>query len=93
MVNLNIWRAIAAALLLAGSAACSEQPNQPAQPEQPQEVVGGDRDAHGCIASAGYLWCGRTETCERPWELAEREGIDNTAEAFSAFCGSESPEV
>ena len=25
-----------------------------------RKVVGGDRDAHGCIASAGYSWCAKT---------------------------------
>ena len=51
-------------------------------------VVGGDRDAHGCIGSAGYAWCARSATCERPWELAEREGIENTAPAVEAWCAA-----
>jgi hypothetical protein len=25
--------------------------------------LGGDRDANGCITSAGYTWCDVTETC------------------------------
>ncbi|KAJ3260868.1 hypothetical protein HK103_007431 [Boothiomyces macroporosus] len=31
-------------------------------------VVGGDRDAHGCIPSAGYTWCESTQQCQRSWE-------------------------
>ncbi len=31
-------------------------------------VVGGDKDEHGCIASAGYQWCSETNKCYRPWE-------------------------
>lgn len=31
-------------------------------------VVGGDRDAYGCIPSAGYQWCEFKEKCIRPWE-------------------------
>jgi hypothetical protein len=31
-------------------------------------VVGGDRDAHGCIPSAGYSWCGVKNKCLRVWE-------------------------
>lgn len=31
-------------------------------------MVGGDADAHGCITSAGYTWCGGQ--CVRPWESA-----------------------
>jgi len=30
--------------------------------------VGGDRDEHGCIGSAGYQWCGSRGKCLRPWE-------------------------
>jgi hypothetical protein len=32
-------------------------------------VVGGDRDAQGCIGSAGYQWCEKLQQCARPWEL------------------------
>jgi len=31
-------------------------------------LVGNDRDAHGCIASAGYSWCGARNECLRSWE-------------------------
>ena len=48
--------------------------------------VGADRDEHGCIASAGYAWCARTDSCERPWELAKKEGFENTPERFSDYC-------
>ena len=47
---------------------------------------GADRDEHGCIGSAGYTWCERTEQCERPWELAKQAGFDNTGEGFKAYC-------
>jgi len=48
--------------------------------------MGGDRDAHGCIPSAGYRWCAKTEKCERPWELAKKENFEKSAEAFDRFC-------
>ncbi|MFH1134331.1 MAG: hypothetical protein V1735_07645 [Nanoarchaeota archaeon] len=32
------------------------------------EIVGGDRDEHGCIGSAGYTWCKEKQKCIRPWE-------------------------
>lgn len=32
------------------------------------QMVGNDRDEHGCIGSAGYLWCGSLNKCIRPWE-------------------------
>lgn len=31
-------------------------------------IVGGDRDAHGCIPSAGYTWSSALQKCVRPWE-------------------------
>ena len=30
--------------------------------------AGGDRDAHGCIPSAGYTWCEASGRCTRAWE-------------------------
>jgi hypothetical protein len=31
-------------------------------------MPGSDRDAHGCIPSAGYSWCEASQKCYRPWE-------------------------
>jgi hypothetical protein len=30
-------------------------------------IIGGDRDAHGCLAAAGYLWNASAKRCMRPW--------------------------
>merc|ERR1719329_710282 len=49
------------------------------------ELVGGDRDVHGCIGSAGYTWCASEAKCIRPWEhnlTAEHD--------FAEHCGTES---
>lgn len=32
------------------------------------DLLGGDRDEHNCIQSAGYRWCEGSEKCIRPWE-------------------------
>ena len=32
------------------------------------QLVGNDRDAHGCIGSAGYTWCELKQKCLRSWE-------------------------
>ncbi|MFZ6014782.1 MAG: hypothetical protein ACOYUZ_00285 [Patescibacteria group bacterium] len=32
------------------------------------QMLGGDRDEHGCIGSAGYSWCESLQKCYRPWE-------------------------
>jgi hypothetical protein len=34
----------------------------------PTPIVGNDRDAHGCIGSAGYSWCEQKQKCLRPFE-------------------------
>lgn len=34
----------------------------------PIPMVGNDRDAHGCIPSAGYSWCEIKNKCLRNWE-------------------------
>jgi hypothetical protein len=33
-----------------------------------ENLVGNDRDEHGCIASAGYTWCEPKQICLRLWE-------------------------
>eukprot|EP00418_Pyrodinium_bahamense_P007017 CAMPEP_0179023364 /NCGR_PEP_ID=MMETSP0796-20121207/6890_1 /TAXON_ID=73915 /ORGANISM="Pyrodinium bahamense, Strain pbaha01" /LENGTH=269 /DNA_ID=CAMNT_0020719269 /DNA_START=70 /DNA_END=879 /DNA_ORIENTATION=+ len=44
-------------------------------------LLGGDRDEHGCIPSAGYSWCEAESSCIRPWE----HGI-HTAGKFTEKC-------
>lgn len=50
------------------------------------EQLGGDRDEHGCLPSAGYSWCERTQTCERSWELADAVNIPHTEAEVKAYC-------
>lgn len=52
----------------------------------PGGMPGSDRDAHGCIGSAGYSWCAREQRCVRSWELARERGFPATAEAFRDYC-------
>jgi len=51
-------------------------------------ISGGDRDAHGCVGSAGYQWCAKEMKCVRPWDLAFEKGFPNTPDAFAKYCGS-----
>jgi hypothetical protein len=50
------------------------------QPEEP--IVGGDRDEHGCIGSAGYSWCEPKQKCLRVWEeecyASDEEALHHT---------------
>nr|WP_255516439.1 peptidase [Luteimonas suaedae] len=73
------WVPAVAALLLV--ACTSPAPDTGAIP-----LPGSDRDAHGCIPSAGYAWCARTQQCERPWELAEAEGFPAGQASFERHC-------
>jgi len=41
---------------------------EPRQGTDNGTLVGNDRDAHGCIPSAGYSWCDAKQKCIRPWE-------------------------
>jgi hypothetical protein len=47
-------------------------------------LVGGDRDEHGCIGSAGYTWCEAKQKCIREWEepcvAAAATADENTVE-------------
>ena len=79
---------IPALLLLA---ACASQDQAVARADAPAAspatpVVGGGRHALGCIGSGGYQWCEHSQRCERPWELAQDQGLANTAEAIDSYC-------
>ena len=37
-------------------------------PETSSVLLGGDKDVHGCIGSAGYSWCEAKQKCLRIWE-------------------------
>ncbi len=71
--HLAIFLALTA-LVLAG-AGCVAYPaanlapasNQAGQPAN-GPLLGGDRDEHGCIGSAGYSWCASKNKCLRIWE-------------------------
>lgn len=53
----------------------------------PPPIVGNQRDAHGCIPSAGYSWCAKEEACVQPWVLAaEKDFPKGDKAAFDAYC-------
>lgn len=66
---------------------CSSTTKSAPAEAAPPTLVGGDRDAHGCIGSAGYQWCAKENTCVQPWVLAKEKGFELTAEAIGAYCG------
>lgn len=56
-----------------------------------EELLGGDKDEHGCIGSAGYTWCESKQKCIRPWEedCPEVSGIANPASVYCSEKGGE----
>ncbi len=66
---------------------CSQAP-EPTTSTPSASPVGGDVDAHGCRASAGYRWCEQSQQCERPWELAQAKGFPNSQEGFEQYCAA-----
>ena len=65
------------AVLAAFQIGCSASPqnnDKNATPAQtsPPKMVGGDRDAHNCIPSAGYVWSVTRNSCVRTWEVGTR---------------------
>lgn len=49
--------------------------NNTNQKQDDQQILGGDRDEHGCIGSAGYSWCEAKQKCLRSWEeICEETG-------------------
>jgi membrane-bound inhibitor of C-type lysozyme len=40
----------------------------PVVPTPGAQIIGGTKDAHGCLPGAGYSWCDAKEKCLRVWE-------------------------
>jgi heat shock protein HslJ len=51
--------------------------------DESSPIVGGDRDEHGCIGSAGYSWCEAKGKCLRPWE----ESCTTSGDTISGLVG------
>ena len=60
---------------------------EPTTPQQ-ETMVGGDRDEHGCIGSAGYTWSALRGECIQVFEVGIRlnpEDIKEEGTVISAF--------
>lgn len=48
--------------------------------------IGADRDAHGCISSAGYVWSELRQECIRPFEIGLKlYGVDTMVQNYAAY--------
>ncbi len=79
---------LACAVLISACASTREGDPALKANKTPPDIVGADKDSHGCIGSAGYQWCEREGKCVRPWELARAQGFEATPESFGKYCGS-----
>ncbi|MCX6804048.1 MAG: DUF333 domain-containing protein [Candidatus Diapherotrites archaeon] len=50
-------------------------------------LVGGDRDSHGCIGSAGYTWCEAKQKCLRIWEETCDDRLVACTMDYNPVCG------
>ena len=50
-----------------------------------EELIGGERDEHGCLGPAGYSWCEQKQKCLRAWEETcnPAEPINTTSELMT----------
>ena len=66
------FKSVLLAITLASFLGTSCSENKPVETPKPTPVapmVGGDADAHGCKASAGYQWSSVKKACVRSFEL------------------------
>lgn len=73
---MNLIKNFMALGLIMVMCACSHKPTQ--------NLVGSDRDDHGCIASAGYRWSEAMKDCIRIWEVGER-AVNGEKNLFVVF--------
>ena len=60
---------ISTLFLIACNTGNSKSPVMETKKIETLPMVGGDRDVHGCIGSAGYQWSILKNECIRAWEL------------------------
>lgn len=83
---MKILSIFALLILLTGCLGTSTQKSIPT--EDTVVMAGADRDAHGCIGSAGYVWCEVLGNCVRLWEVGlalEPTVQDNNSAVFVAY--------
>lgn len=65
--------------LFASCGSNSVKKAETAEKTEETKMVGNDKDEHGCIASAGYIWCEVQKDCIRLWEKGVRMNAVNDA--------------
>lgn len=69
MKKINIIILIVCLILVAGAVYFSLTKKASIESnDNSNQIIGGDKDEHGCIGAAGYGWCEATRKCFRPFE-------------------------
>lgn len=63
---------------------CGNNKKQDKSKKNDTEIVGADRDEHGCIASAGYTWSELLQDCIRPFEKGKKFTAVNPEDSVMA---------
>lgn len=62
--------------------------------DKKETVAGGDKDEHGCIASAGYTWSEVQKDCIRLWEKGVRmKAVDDAGKTMFLVFSPDSTQV
>ncbi|MFH0840535.1 MAG: hypothetical protein V1865_00910 [bacterium] len=52
-----------------------------------QQIIGGQRDEHGCLGPAGYSWCEASQKCLRVWEEVCNDKVFETMNKIKTETG------
>ena len=63
--------------LVAVISGCTQQPTSDGG-DGNEQIIGGDKDEHGCLIAAGYSWCEAKQKCLRAWEEACETAVNGS---------------
>jgi hypothetical protein len=66
-------------------AACGSKKIDSYKPGECPQLIGGQRDEHGCLGPAGYSWNPEINACARVWELETEEQIRAAQVAVDSY--------
>lgn len=82
-INIRLGIIAFAALSLLGTSSCSKKSTPIQNDNRTTNLVGNDKDKHGCIGSAGYVWSEVMQDCIRPFESEIK--LFSNSDKYSSF--------
>lgn len=64
---------------------CEFSPCPVSEKNNTEPLIGGDKDKHGCLGSAGYSWCETKNKCLRIWEETCEETLEKQIQYLLAL--------